>query len=153
MTGETAAIHAAIEQCAAVLVGSGFPSMPARALVHLLAAEEGGLTAADLGERLGASPAAVSGAVRFLETVGIVSRRTQPGSRRVRWEVVDHAWYTVLAGQGPLYARTAAAADRIADAIGDPSATGARRAAELAAFYRFLGRRMPELLEEWASSR
>ncbi|MBO9577961.1 MAG: MarR family transcriptional regulator [Microbacteriaceae bacterium] len=153
MTEESPELRAAIEQCAAVLIGAGFPGMPGRALVYLLAADDDGLTAAELGERLGASPAGVSGAVRYLETVGVVTRRAQAGSRRMRWAVMNDSWYTVLAGQGPLYARVGEAAERIAGAFSDRHAPGARRAAELAGFFRFLQRRMPDLLEEWAATR
>jgi DNA-binding transcriptional regulator GbsR (MarR family) len=142
-------LHAAIEQCAAVLAGAGFPRMPARVLLHLLAAENGGLTAAELGTRLGVSAAAVSGAVRYLELVNVVHRVARGGTRRLRWEVLDDSWYTSLAGQGAIYVRTAEAAERIARAMADTGSPPARRMTDMAAFFRFLDRRIPALLEEW----
>ena len=42
----------------------GFPRMPSRVLITLMAADEEALTAAELAGRLGVSPAAISGAVR-----------------------------------------------------------------------------------------
>ena len=55
-----------IERFTAVLVAAGFPAMPARVFVALLIADSGRLSAADLAGMLRISPAAVSGAVRYL---------------------------------------------------------------------------------------
>lgn len=151
--GEDARVHAAVEQCAAVLVAAGFPRMPARVLVHLLAADAGGLTASELGGRLGVSPAAISGAVRYLELLRVVHRVAQPGSRRARWEVLDDSWYASMAGQGAIYTRTAEAAERIAEALASPDSVATRRIEEMAAFFRFLDQRIPALLQEWEETR
>ena len=43
--------------------------MPARVFAALLASDDGALTSAELGEQLQVSPAAVSGAVRYLAQV------------------------------------------------------------------------------------
>ena len=56
--------------------------MPARVFAALLATDSGRLTAAELAELLQISPAAVSGAVRYLTQVGMVHREREPGSRR-----------------------------------------------------------------------
>ena len=85
MARDEQGLRAAVEQTAAVLAAAGFPKMPARVLVTLLVADPGGLTAGELGEQLGVSAAAISGAVRYLELIGVVHRVSQPGSRRARW--------------------------------------------------------------------
>jgi DNA-binding transcriptional ArsR family regulator len=146
-------LKAAVDQSAAVLTAAGFPRMPARVLMALLVAEQGGMTASELGDQLGVSAAAISGAVRYLEQIGILHRAPQPGSRRDRWEFLDDAWYTALMAKSPIYGVIADLGDRAADAIGDESAAGAVRAREMARFYRFVDTRMPDLMREWEQLR
>ena len=45
-----------VEQTAAAMAAAGFPRMPARVLMALIAAESTGLTAKELSDELGASP-------------------------------------------------------------------------------------------------
>jgi DNA-binding transcriptional regulator GbsR (MarR family) len=147
------ALRTAVEQSAAVLASAGFPKMPARVLVTLLVAERGGLTAGELGERLGVSAGGISGAVRYLELIGVVHRVAQPGSRRAHWELFDQSWYLALSGKGAIYTRIAETAEQAAAALDDPESLGARRIADMVAFFRFLNRRLPELMEEWQLER
>jgi DNA-binding transcriptional ArsR family regulator len=146
-------LKAAVDQSAAVLTAAGFPRMPARVLMALVVADRGGLTASELGEQLGVSAAAISGAVRYLEQIGILHRLPQPGSRRDKWEFLDDAWYTALMAKSPIYGVIAELGDRAADAIGDETAAGALRAREMARFYRFVDTRMPDLMREWETLR
>jgi DNA-binding transcriptional regulator GbsR (MarR family) len=134
----------AAEQTAALLASAGMPRMPSRVLAALVAAPPDGYTAAELGERLGISAAAVSGAVRYLQTVGVAHRMSRPGERRDRYVLTDDTWYAALAGKNPLYEQLAQLLDRIAAETDD---TG--HAAEMARFFRFIAARMPEILEEW----
>ena len=60
------AVRQFVEHLSMTLADQGFPRMPARVLLTLMSADEEALTAAEIGQRLGVSPAAVSGAVRFL---------------------------------------------------------------------------------------
>ncbi len=55
-----------------MMTAAGMPRMPARVMMALIAAPEGGYTASQLGERLGVSAAAVSGAVRYLQQLHFV---------------------------------------------------------------------------------
>ncbi|MWB98056.1 GbsR/MarR family transcriptional regulator [Agromyces seonyuensis] len=153
MPKDEQALGAAVEQAAAVLIAAGFPKMPARVLMALLVADSGGRTAAELAETLAVSPAAISGGVRYLESLGIIHRIAQPGSRRERWEVFDDAWYVALAGKSPVYAAFAAVADKAVAAIDDSESAGSRRTAEMAAFFRFFEARLPALMEEWEQLR
>src|SRR5215813_12570283 len=76
------ALFGYIERFASVLVAAGFPPMPARVFVALLVTDSGRLTSAELAARLQISPAAVSGAVRYLTGIGLVHKERVPGSRR-----------------------------------------------------------------------
>src|SRR4051794_8944516 len=69
-----------IERFSGVLVDGGVPRMPARVFALLLASDDGRLTAAELADELQVSPAAVSGAVRYLLQTGLIERARGPGS-------------------------------------------------------------------------
>ena len=149
--GDHRAIDAA-EQAAAVMTAAGMPRMPARVMMALVAAPDGGYTAAELGERLGVSAAAVSGAVRYLQHLHFIQRRSRPGDRRDHYELVHETFYGSVASNGPVYERMAEQIDRIAEEHADDP--GARdRAREMASFFRFLGERMPRLIDEWDAHR
>lgn len=62
-----------VERFAADLTEAGMQRMASRVFACLLASEEGALTSAELSERLQASPAAISGAVRYLAQVNMIS--------------------------------------------------------------------------------
>ena len=70
--------------------------MPARVFAALLASDAGALTSAELGEQLRISPAAVSGAVRYLAQRTWSRREREPGSRRDRYRVHSDQWYEAL---------------------------------------------------------
>ncbi len=147
------AVHDVVEHTAAILTAAGFPKMPARVLMALTVSDSGGLTAQELSAQLGVSAAAISGAVRYLQTIGIVRRLSQNGSRRDRYELPENAWYTALATESPIYGVLAAQADAGVAAIDDPSSVATERLEEMARFYRFIGERMPQLLDEWEAER
>lgn len=149
MPRDERALRASVERSAAILVGAGFPKMPARVLMRLVVAEGAGMTAFELSKQLGASAAAISGAVRYLQTVGMVRRVAQTGSRRDRYELPEHAWYAAFSKSSPMYLSLAVLADQAAAAINDPSAPASIRLEEIARFYRFLDARLPELMAEW----
>ncbi len=140
------------EQTAATLAAAGFPRMAARVMMMLMTEESGSATAEELGERLGASAAAISGAVRYLQTLSIIRRLTVPGTRRHRYELPDHVWYATTGSQTPLYTHLIALAEKGADAL--PEHSKARdRTVEMADYFRFMREKLPLLLEEWQATR
>lgn len=145
------ALRAVAEQSAAVLAAAGLPRMAARVLMALMVAD-GGLTAAELCERLGVSAAAVSGGVRMLQSLALVRRIPQAGSRRDRYELPDDAWYSAFANERPIYGALAGYAESAAAAFDDGS-IAAERVSEMAAFFRFLEVRLPEVMDEWRTRR
>jgi predicted transcriptional regulator len=152
MRAEEAEVNAAAEKAAAGFALAGFPKMPARALMALVSSEDGSLTAAELAARLGVSAAAVSGAVRYLQTVGFVHRVSQPGSRRDLYALYDDEWYIVSMRKSPTYQSLAALTDATAEAL--PAGSAARsRVTEMGRFYRFLAARMPAILDDWERER
>ncbi len=153
--GRTADDHRAIdaaESAAAMIAAVGFPRMPGRVLMALIAAPAEGYTAAGLGERLGVSAAAVSNAVRYLQTLQVIRRISRPDQRRDHYVIVPDTWYSLLSNNGPIYERLATHIEAIGDANHDDPAAVAR-AAEMAEFFRFMSSRMSQLVTEWESHR
>ena len=136
------------ERFAAVLVEAGIPRMPARVFAALLAADSGRLTAAELAAQLQASPAAVSGGVRYLIGVGMVSREGQPGSRRHHYRVPDNVWDEVISGRDRLMARwTTVLRDGI-EVLGADTPAGARLT-ESVRYFEFVSAELPRVLASW----
>lgn len=142
----------AAERAAAMLTAAGMPRMAARTMMALVGAPDEGYSAADLAERLGVSAAAVSGAVRYLQTIRIVHRVSRASDRRDRYELIDDGWHAVLMGNTPLYEMLADMIDTIADDNAD-APLARERAREMSGFFRFLAQRMPRLLDEWDEHR
>ena len=141
-----------IERFAAVLVAAGFPPMPARVFVALLIADSGRLTAADLAGTLQISPAAVSGAVRYLIQVGLVHKERVPGSRRDYYRMPGNMWDDLLRMRDQVMTRWGALVREGIDLVGPDTEAGARMA-EQAAFLEFATREMGELLTRWEKYR
>ncbi|MGA5166294.1 MULTISPECIES: GbsR/MarR family transcriptional regulator [Streptomyces] len=141
-----------VERFAAELTEAGMQRMAARVFAALLASDSGALTSAELSERLRISPAAVSGAVRYLTQIGLVGREREPGSRRDRYVVHDEQWYETFARRDQLLTRWEAILRDGAGTLGADTAAGAR-VADTADFFAFLREGMVELLERWRDHR
>jgi predicted transcriptional regulator len=135
------------ERFASVLVEAGIPRMPARVFAALLAADSG-LTAAELAGQLQASPAAVSGGVRYLIGVGMVRREGKPGSRRHHYRVPDNVWDEVIRIRDRVMARwTAVLRDGIG-LLGADTPAGARLA-DSVRYFEFVSAELPHVLARW----
>jgi DNA-binding transcriptional regulator GbsR (MarR family) len=152
VVNDDAAVARFVERFAAVLEESGVPRMPALVFVALLAEDSGSLTAAQLAERLQVSPAAISGAVRYLIQVSLIGRERERGSRRDRYRVWDDAWYEATLRRERLLARWEESAREGVDVLGAGTPAG-QRMAESQEFFAFLRREMPALLERWRQER
>jgi len=141
-----------IERFAAVLVAAGFPPMPARVFVALVISEDARLTAADLATTLRISPAAVSGAVRYLIQVGLVHKERVPGSRRDYYRMPGNMWDDLLRMRDQVMSRWGALVREGIDLVGPDTAAGARMA-EQAAFLEFATQEMAGLLTRWEKYR
>src|SRR5919201_862985 len=108
-----------IESFAGVMVDSGMPRMAARIFAYLLAADDGSATAAELAERLQASPAAVSGGVRYLAQVHLVLRERRPGQRKDTYTLAHDLWYESLGTRDQELNRWAVVARRGVEAVGE----------------------------------
>src|SRR4051794_11932502 len=141
-----------VERFASVLVTAGMPRMPSRTLAALLATNSGRLTATELAERLEVSPAAVSGAVRYLSQVGMITTERAPGSRRDHYRLRDDAWYEVILRRERLVLFWMDCLREGIEEVGAGTAAGARMA-ETLAFFEFLQVEMEPMMERWKAVR
>ncbi|MCL6736221.1 GbsR/MarR family transcriptional regulator [Streptomyces neyagawaensis] len=142
------AVSRFVEHFAAQLVEAGVPRMPARVFAALLASDTGALTSAQLGEQLQISPAAVSGAVRYLAQVHLVSREREPGSRRERYRVHSDQWYEALTNREALIKRWEDALREGVASLGADSPAG-RRLSETLAFFEFVEVEVEAIMARW----
>jgi DNA-binding transcriptional regulator GbsR (MarR family) len=137
-----------LERFASVLVAAGMPPMPARVFVALLITDSGRLTAAELAEVLRVSPAAVSGAVRYLTLLNLVHKERVPGSRRDYYRMPGDVWSDMFRLRDQVMQRWAALVREGIELLGADTQAGARLA-EHATFFEFVSKEMPEVLKRW----
>ena len=137
-----------IERFASVLVAAGIPAMPARVFVAFHVTDSDRLTAADLAAMLQISPAAVSGAVRYLTGVGLIHKERVPGSRRDYYRMPADVWHEVMRLQSQVLDRWGSLLKEGVDLVGADTPAGARMSAHTA-FFEFLSTEMPGMLARW----
>ncbi|GLW09507.1 MarR family transcriptional regulator [Microtetraspora sp. NBRC 13810] len=149
-TGDDREIEALrfVERFALIMSESGYPRMAARVFVALMASPEGALTAARLAEMLQVGPSAISGAVKYLIRVGMVTRERDPGHRRDRYRVDQASWYAAAASSDAVYRRFEEGARDGVEVLGADTPAGARLD-ETRRFFAFLRREVPDLLRRW----
>jgi DNA-binding transcriptional regulator GbsR (MarR family) len=141
-----------VERFAADLEAAGIPRLAARVFVAILTTDEGYLSAAELSERLHISPAAVSGAVRYLVQVQLVRREREPRSRRDRYRVSDDSWYEMSMSRQSMLEQWSRTLGEGVDALGPSTPAGARMR-ETYEFVEFLRQELPALLARWRRRR
>jgi hypothetical protein len=137
-----------IEKFSAVLIGAGFPPMPARVFAALHIADSGRLTSAELVDVLQISPAAVSGAVRYLSGLGLLLRERVPGSRREHYRMPNDIWQRVMRQQTQVLAHWATLLKEGADLVGSDTHAGQRMTSH-AGFFSFLSTEIPAVYARW----
>ncbi|MDX3777620.1 GbsR/MarR family transcriptional regulator [Streptomyces europaeiscabiei] len=136
-----------VEHFAAQLVEAGMQRMPARVFAALLSSDTGALTSVELGEQLRISPAAVSGAVRYLAQVRMVSREREPGSRRERYRVHSDQWYEALTNREAIIKQEVSLREGVASLGADTPA--GRRLSETLAFFEFIETEVVAMMGRW----
>ncbi|MET8180118.1 MarR family transcriptional regulator [Streptomyces sp. NPDC005336] len=142
------AVSRFVERFAADLAEAGMQRMGARVFAALLVSDSGALTSAELAERLQISPAAVSGAIRYLSQVDMVVREREPGSRRDRYRLYNEVWYETLTRRDQIISRWESTMRDGAKVLG-PDTPAGRRVAETADFFDFMKQELPKMLERW----
>lgn len=141
-----------IERLGGALTSAGLARLPSRAFAALLVDADGRMTAAELGAALDVSAASVSGAVRYLDGVGMIRRERERGSRRDVFVVEDDAWHGTMTRLDQLYGPLIAAVDRgVAELAADDPAR--RRLVLAREFLSFVLEEMSDLDRRWAVRR
>jgi DNA-binding transcriptional regulator GbsR (MarR family) len=141
-----------IERFALLLTEAGMARMPARAFAAILAEDSGELTAAELAERLEVSPAAISGAVRYLTQVGMVVRDREPGARRDHYRLHGDVWAGMYMSRLSVLKRWEQALAEGVELLGTQRPAG-RRVEETREFFAFLQDELPAVIEHWRRRR
>jgi DNA-binding transcriptional regulator GbsR (MarR family) len=142
------AVRAFIESFTSLLTQAGFPRTPARIFVALLATDSSRLTAAELADLLQTSPASVSGGVRYLIQVGLVTAEGEPGSRRQHYRMPTNVWDEIVRLRNRQFARWVTELRDGVSALGADTPAGSRMA-QTVRYFDFLSTEMSGLLTRW----
>ena len=143
----------AVERFGQALEGAGMPRMAARVFAYVLADDADRYTAAELAEGLQVSPAAVSGAVRYLVDTRLLIKERVPGQRGDVFRVVDgDIWGTITSARRPMIDNFIAAVDDAIALVG-PDTPGALRLQETRDFLDFTRDDLADLPRRWAAYR
>jgi hypothetical protein len=142
-----------VERFALTLRESGVPPMAARVFAYALAEDRERYSAADFSEALRASPAAISGAVRYLVQVRLLGREREPGTRSDLYTLYDdRLWPRIIGDRLRLLGDYERMLREGVEVVG-PHRPGGRRLAESADFFAFLQEELPKLLDRWQERR
>ena len=144
------AVSAYVERFGDTLTDAGMPRLASRVFAQLLADDDGRMTAAELTEALDVSPAAISGAVRYLTQTYLIGKERERGSRRDVYVVQADAWHGAMLSRDRVLAQIEASLRAGVPAVGGLGTAAGRRLQLSVAFLEFLGDRLGALEGEWA---
>jgi len=143
----------AVERLASLMTEAGMPRMAARVFAYALADDGDRYTASDLAEGLRVSPAAISGAVRYLVTTRLLFKEREPGTRADVYRIHDDdVWSAIMLARVPLLELWEQAAADAAAQIGRRH-RGARRLLESKEFFRFTRDETEAMVARWREHR
>lgn len=146
------AVRNYIETLALSLTQIGLQRMSARVFAALQTSDAGRMTSAELAEILSVSPAAISGAVRYLEQVGFVAKEREPGERRDHYRLYDDLWFASFLKRDRLLRVWRDATFEGVETLGAHTPAG-RRLAHMADFLDFMCKEIPALFDRWREER
>jgi DNA-binding transcriptional regulator GbsR (MarR family) len=126
---------------------SGMPRMVARLLGWLLICDPPNQSSAEIANALGVSRASVSIATRLLEAGGLIRRTAAPGMRSHRFEIVPSAFMDLTAAER--FREWREIAERGLSLLDDPEGERGARLRATRAFYAFVEREVPKLIERF----
>jgi DNA-binding transcriptional regulator GbsR (MarR family) len=137
-----------VERFGLLLAEGGVPRMPARVFACLMATDTGSLTAPELAEALRVSPAAISGAVRYLLQVNLIAKGREPGERRDHYTVSDASWIEAFTNRDKLLENWTGALTEGIDALGRGT-PAAERLDSTRRFFHFVQGELAGMMERW----
>lgn len=137
----------AVERFALLLTEAGMPRMASRVFAYLVVDEADGFTAGELAQALSVSPAAISGAVRYLTQARVIVRDRPVGARRDIYRLHDDQWAEMTLERVDFMRHWEALLSETIELIG-PDRAG-RSLQEARAFVAFMREEYPAMLERW----
>lgn len=150
MTDDEAAL---VDRMAQMLAEGGLPRVAGRIWAWLLICEPAQQTAADLAEQLHASRGAISGAVRILETAGLVKRTSRRGDRREYFHVPPGSIISVLNARLPVTSAWRQIADDGLVVLRERTPESRARLQEVRDVYAFMEQELPSMLDRFLEQR
>lgn len=139
----------AIERVAVVLDEAGMPRMAARVYAYMLVEGHAPYSAADLGEALQVSPAAISGAVGLLVRGRFIRKERTPGGRVDRYRLVaTDLWTPLTTIRSDQLLTWQTSLEEAAEILG-PRNRGGRRMHQAAQFVAFMRQKNLDAVREW----
>jgi len=141
-----------VERMASSLHQAGLARVPSLVFSQLLVDDDGRMTSAELAEALHLSAGSISGAVKYLEQIGMMRRERVRGSRRDVYVVEDEDWHRALLRRDQVYAPMIAALTEGLTAV--PVGTDAhQRILVTREFMSFINEEMSALADKWERRR
>lgn len=141
-----------VQRMASTLHQAGLARVPSLVFSALIVDDDGRMTSAELAEVLHLSPASISGAVRYLEQIGMMRRERERGSRRDVYVVEEEAWHTALMKRDQVYAPMISALTAGLSAVG-PNTPAHQRMLVTREFFTFINEEMTALADKWEQRR
>lgn len=136
-----------------LMAASGMPGLTGYVFALLLAEPDAELTASQIGEALNVSPAAVSGATKYLADIGFTRKLRRPGSRRVVHALSSDDWYEALLGRSNVIEASKQLFVEGAQAAGGVSTPAGRRLWLNAQWFTRLGEVIEREMAQWPAER
>lgn len=143
------AVSAYVERFGNTLTEAGIPRLASRVFAQLLADDDGRMTAAELTESLKVSPAAISGAVRYLTQVSMIGKERERGSRRDVYVVHTDAWHEAIMRRDHLMGQLSSGMQAGVDAVGGMRTAPGQRLRLSIEFLDFVAESMATMSTEW----
>ena len=143
------AVSAYVERFGNTLTEAGMPRLASRVFAQLLADDDGRMTAAELTGSLDVSPAAISGAVRYLTQVSLIGKERERGSRRDVYVVHTDAWHEAILRRDHLLGKLASGMQAGVDAVGGTRTSPGQRLRLSIEFLDFVAESMAVMSTEW----
>jgi DNA-binding transcriptional regulator GbsR (MarR family) len=127
--------------------------MASRVFAYALAEDADRYTAADLATGLRVSPAAVSGALRYLLATRLLFKEREPGTRADLYRIYDDdVWGVIMSARLPMLEQWEQTMADAAELVGSEH-RGGRRLRETQEFFRFTRQELAGIVERWKQHR
>lgn len=142
------AVRAYVERLGDALTDAGMPRLASRVFAQLLADDDGRMTAGELTEALEVSPAAISGAVRYLTHTMLIGKERERGTRRDVYVVQDDGWHNAMLSRDRMLSQMESSVRDGVAAVG-PNTRAGRRLQLTVEYFDYLFEKMESIRAGW----